>query len=108
MIERRQYLMVQLKRSGGGTRYLSITEVAARCGVHPDLIERFVYLGLIDPIDGEEEYLRFPLEVVPLVHKIIRLRNHLGINYAGIGLVLELMNRIEKLESQLQELIAAK
>lgn len=108
MIERRQYLMVQLKRPGWATRYLSITEVAARCGVHPELIERFVYLGLIDPVGGDEDCLWFPLEVVPLVRKIIRLRNHLGINYAGIGLVLELMNRIEKLESQLQELRAAK
>ena len=81
---------------------------AARCGVHPDLIERFVYLGLIDPVGGDEDRLLFPLEVVPLVRKIIRLRNHLGINYVGIGLVLELMNRIEKLESKLQELKAAK
>ena len=108
MIERRQYLMVQLKRPGGEARYLSTTEVAARCGVHPELIERFVYLGLIDPIGGDADCLWFPLEAVPLVRKIIRLRNHLGINYAGIGLVLELMSRIEQLESQLQELMAAK
>ncbi len=108
MIERRQYLMVQLKRTVGSSSHLSITEVAARCGVHPDLIERFVYLGLIDPVGGDEDRLLFPLEVVPLVRKIIRLRNHLGINYVGIGLVLELMNRIEKLESKLQELKAAK
>lgn len=108
MIERRQYLMVQRKRTVGGPSQLSITEVAARCGVHPDLIERFVYLGLIDPVGGDEDRLLFPIEVVPLVRKIIRLRNHLGINYVGIGLVLELMNRIEKLESKLQELKAAK
>jgi DNA-binding transcriptional MerR regulator len=41
---------------------------------------------------------------VPLVRKIIRLRRDLGLNYAGIGVVLELMERIESLEAKIREL----
>ena len=106
MVESRQYLMVRL-RTSGFSPYVSLNEVASRCGVHPELIERFVYIGLIDPsgrdTNGE---LLFRIEVVPLIRKIIRLRNHLGINYAGIGLVLELMTRIEELENRLEELLS--
>lgn len=108
MVERRNYLMVRFKRTSGYSPYLSTTEVSSRCGVHPELIERFVYLGLIDPCGREEGELLFRREVVPLIRKIMRLRNHLGINYAGIGLVLELMRRIEELENRVDELMAEK
>lgn len=35
----------------------------------------------------------FGPEVAPLVGKIIRLRNDLGVNYTGIGVVLDLLTR---------------
>ncbi|MDY0039169.1 MAG: chaperone modulator CbpM [Desulforhabdus sp.] len=106
MVEQRQYLMVRLKRSAGFSPYVSMSEVASRCGVHPDLIDRFIYLGLIDPIGREEDEFIFRSEVIPLVRKIIRLRNSLGINYAGIGLVLELLKRVEELERRIEQLRA--
>ncbi len=105
MVEKRQYLTVRFRRTAGFSTYLTTTEVASHCGIHPELIERFVNLGLIDPSGQTEGEFMFRFEVVPLVRKIIRLRNHLGINYAGIGLVLELMTRIEELENRLQRLM---
>ena len=105
MAERRQYLMVRVTKSTGSAPYLTMSEVASRCGVHPELIERFVRFGLIDPVGRNiREEMLFQVDVVPLVRKIMRLRNHLGINYAGIGVVLELMARIESLERELREL----
>jgi hypothetical protein len=41
---------------------------------------------------------------VPLIAKIIRLRNELGINYSGVGVVLELLERINTLENRIREL----
>ena len=43
-------------------------------------------------------------EAAFLVRKIIRLRNELGINYSGVGVVLELLSRIEILEARIREL----
>ena len=43
-----------------GWRPLRQEEVAARCGLHPLLVERFVALGLIDPVEGEST--QFPPE----------------------------------------------
>ncbi|MBW1974013.1 MAG: MerR family transcriptional regulator [Deltaproteobacteria bacterium] len=88
------------------TKYLRCEQVASICGVHPELIERFVKLGLIDPTDRDpvNESWLFPPEVVPIVKRIIRLRRDLGINYAGIGVVLELLNRLEELERRISVL----
>lgn len=77
---------------------MSITEAARRCDIHPDLIDRFVRLGLFEPPAWNErksEWI-FDPDIVPLVRKILRLRNDLGINYACIGVVLDLLSRIER------------
>jgi len=74
--------------------------------VHPGLIDRFVRLGLVDPVDlnDEPEQWRFDRNVVPKIKKIIRLRNELGINYSGIGVILDLLERIDFLETRLRDL----
>ena len=100
-----KYLLVQWKGFSRTSPYLTATEVAFRCGVHPELIDRFVHLGLIDLADrtANDEPL-FQPDVIRVVRKILRLRNQLGVNYAGIGVVLELMERIEAMEAQIREL----
>jgi DNA-binding transcriptional MerR regulator len=81
-----------------------MSQIADLCNIHPDVIDRFVQLGLVDPAgrdENSEEWI-FQREVIPLVRKIIRLRNELGINYAGIGVVLDLLSRIEQLEAHIR------
>ncbi|MBW1980042.1 MAG: hypothetical protein JRJ12_02370 [Deltaproteobacteria bacterium] len=68
--------------------------------MHPDMIRVFIRWGLLEPAVEEPEQL-FPDTLVPRIWKIIRLRRDLGINLAGIGLVLDLLDRIEELEREL-------
>ncbi len=100
-----KYLLVQVTETTGSSPFLTISQVAGRCGVHPDLIDRFVRLGLIDTADftAKGEAL-FDDCVVSTVRKILRLRNQLGVNYVGIGVIFELMARIEALEAQIRDL----
>jgi DNA-binding transcriptional MerR regulator len=85
---------------------VDLQALSSRCGVHPDLIGRFVDLGLLDPlelnIDRRQWY--FAEDALQMVRKIIRMRNQLGINYTGIGVVLDLLERIDRLEARIQEL----
>lgn len=101
----RKYFLVRVHGASGFSPYLTLSEVAYRCGLHPELIERLVGFGLIDYAerDGHGEIL-FHADVVPLLRRIVRLRNHLGVNYAGIGVILDLMARIESLEDHIREL----
>lgn len=83
------------------TALLSLHEVAARSRLHPTLLHRFVTLGLIDPAEGSTDLFR--PEVILRLQQIIRLRQDLGVNYNAAGLVLDLLERIEKLEAELRQ-----
>jgi DNA-binding transcriptional MerR regulator len=91
-------LMVQW---GQRLETLSTDEVAARCGLHPTLVERLVALGLIEPLDGRTD--RFPPDVTLRLQRALRLRRDLGLSYNGAALVLELLDRIEDLERRLEQ-----
>lgn len=84
-----------------GWRPLSLEDVAARCGLHPLLVERFVAIGLITPLEGESN--RFAPEVTLRLQRALRLRDDLGLNYNGAALVLELLDRMEALERRLEQ-----
>jgi chaperone modulatory protein CbpM len=80
---------------------LSLEEVAARCSLHPLLVEQLVTLGLIDPLEGESN--QFPPAATLRLQRALRLRRDLGLSYNGAALVLELLDRIEALERRLEQ-----
>lgn len=80
---------------------LSTEEVAARCGLHPALVERLVALGLIEPMEDKSN--RFPPDVTLRLQRAMRLRRDLGLSYNGAALVLELLDRIDDLERRLEQ-----
>ncbi len=71
---------------------------ATRCGLHPDMV-RLVALGLLACRQDARGDLRFEPSALVTVGRIQRLRTGLGLNYAAIGLVLDLLDHIEELES---------
>jgi chaperone modulatory protein CbpM len=72
---------------------------ATRCGLHPDMVRRLVALGLLACQQDARGDLWFEPSALVTVARIQRLRTGLGLNYAAIGLVLDLLDRIEELES---------
>jgi DNA-binding transcriptional MerR regulator len=93
-------MVVVAHRSDRGL--LSLEDVARRCGVHPQLINRFVALSLIEARRDESGRLWFGAHAPAAVARAQRLHAGLGLNYAGIGLVLDLLDRIEQLEAELR------
>jgi hypothetical protein len=79
---------------------LTLEEVAGRCGLHPEFVQRLVVLGLIDPEDGCTDL--FCPEVTFRVERLLRLRRDLGVNYSAAALVLDLLERIDFLEGRLR------
>ena len=79
---------------------LTLNEVSRLVDLHPEMVLRFVDLGLVDPEVGEPEWL-FQERAVPRIWKIRRLHRDLGINWAGIGVVLDLLDRIDDLEREI-------
>ncbi|NUP39696.1 MAG: MerR family transcriptional regulator [Streptomyces sp.] len=81
---------------------LSLDTVARRSGLHPDLIRRFVALGLVDAERDAAKHLVFDPTAPGVLARIQRLRSGLCLNYASIGLVLDLLDRISLLEAALR------
>jgi hypothetical protein len=67
--------------------------LAREAGLHPDLVRRFVRLGLLDPPP-------FSRDAAARLARAGRLRRDLGLNYAGAVLACELLSRIQELESR--------
>jgi len=82
---------------------LSLDDLIRLTHVHPDLIGRFQDWGLIEPMQTEPD-LCFSEKAVPRIRRILRLRKDLGINWAGIGVVMDLLDRIDSLEQEIVRL----
>ncbi len=72
---------------------LTLDVVAAHAGLHPALVERFVELGLIEPVEWRGATLLFDASAVPRLRTIGRLRETLGINVAGVAVIMDLLDR---------------
>lgn len=78
---------------------LSVDDFAGRCRVHPEQVRRYVALGLLPATrDAGGRTWLDPREAAT-VGRIERLRAGLSLNYAAIGLVLDLLDRIQTLEA---------
>ncbi|MFF4486063.1 chaperone modulator CbpM [Streptomyces sp. NPDC001544] len=90
-----QYAIVPVPR-------LSLHTVARLSGVHPDLVRRFVALGLVEAGRDASGGLVFEPTAPAALARVQRLRTGLCLNYASIGLVLDLLDRISLLEAALR------
>ena len=76
-------------------------EFARRCGLHPELVRRFWALGLIAAARHVDGSLWYSPAQVPAVARLQRLHAALPLNYAALGLVCDLLDRITDLETAL-------
>jgi chaperone modulatory protein CbpM len=83
-------------------RRLSLETVASRCGLHPDLVRRFVALGLVEAGRDASGRLWFGEGAPVVLARVQRLHQGLALNYASVGLVLDLLDRITELETALR------
>jgi hypothetical protein len=88
---------------GANGRALWALEVLAReAGLHPELVRRFVALGLLEPASKTASTQLFWRDAAARLARASRLRRDLGLNYAGAVLACELLERIDALEARLR------
>jgi chaperone modulatory protein CbpM len=81
---------------------LTLEGFARRAGVHPELVRRFLALGLVEAVRDDAGQLWLDPAELGTVARVQRLRLGLNLNYASIGLVLDLLDRIDALEAALR------
>jgi len=81
---------------------LAHEEFARRCGLHPEMVRRLVALGMVPAVRDDGGALWFAPAQVAAVARLQRLRATLPLNYAALGLVVDLLDRITELETALR------
>ena len=81
---------------------LDLDHFAAAAGMHPDLVRKFVTLGILDATADAAGCLWFAPGQLAAAARIQRLRAGFALNYAAIGLVADLLDRIAALQTALR------
>jgi DNA-binding transcriptional MerR regulator len=84
-----------------GSQELTLNELALHAGMHPAFVERLVEFGLLAPIEREGAK-SFDPSAVSRLRTIGRLRDHLGVNLAGISVILDLVDKLCALQRENQ------
>lgn len=87
------------KRGGDPQANLvTLHELACLAGTSIRVIERLVRFDVIEPARTEPECF-FAVDILPRVARVLRIRENLGVSWSSMGLVLDLLERIEILDS---------
>ncbi len=83
---------------------LTLGELSRACTVHAEWIIELVDEGILEPVGSDIAHWRFSGACLHRAHTTLRLQRDLGINLAGAALVLDLVEEVESLRSQLHAL----
>ncbi|MBF7083806.1 hypothetical protein IT084_12570 [Desulfallas sp. Bu1-1] len=67
--------------------------------IHPDLVQQLEEFGIVEIRRG-----LIPASQAARVQKVLRLRRSLGVNLPGAAIILELLERIEQLQDEIERL----
>lgn len=100
--EKRVNVRIREYRDRFGER-LTLEQVAVLTGTNQRQVDRMLSFELIKPLEDVDEEI-FDVNVIGKVRKLLRLHHDLGVSWASMGLVLDLLDRIDELENHLSKL----
>lgn len=83
-----------------------ISAVAETYQIHPQTLRLYERLGLLQPSRSEGNTRLFTNEDLDRLEVILTLTRELGVNLAGVEVILNMREKMEKLQLQVDEMIA--
>lgn len=81
-----------------------VISVAARLvEMHPQTLRYYERAGLLKPIRSSGKIRLYSRREIERLRKIARLTNELGVNLAGVEIIIDLTERLEKLQEQIKQ-----
>jgi chaperone modulatory protein CbpM len=78
--------------------HLSFEQLAAAVGLSTADLGRLVHVGLIEPdVPGTRE---FTASTAARLRRMLRLHRDLGVNLTGAAIIVDLLERVERLEAR--------
>src|SRR5437764_7428453 len=82
-----------------------VISVAARLvGVHEQTLRYYERAGLVEPARSKGRIRLYSLHDLERVRQIRRLTDDMGVNLAGVEVIMRLTDRIRELEQRIEEL----
>jgi DNA-binding transcriptional MerR regulator len=82
--------------------WLSREELAAGAGISPAKLARLVRLGLVEPVAPEPR--EFTAATLARLRRILRLHDDLEVDLVGAAIIEDLLERLERMETELTRL----
>ena len=87
--------------------FFAIGVVAAELRVHPQTLRHYERLGLVKPRRSKGNVRLYSQADLERMEQIQRLVNDLGVNLAGVEVILNLTERMERLQQEMDEKLDA-
>jgi MerR family transcriptional regulator/heat shock protein HspR len=84
----------------------TISVVARLVALHPQTLRNYEECGLVVPHRSPGNFRLYTERDVQRLHKIVRLTTDLGVNLAGVEVILNLTERLEMLQTEFDALQA--
>jgi MerR family transcriptional regulator/heat shock protein HspR len=81
-----------------------ISVVAKALNIHPQTLRQYEREGLISPSRTSGKMRLYSQRDIDRINMILRLTRDLGVNLAGVDIILQLKDQIDKFESEIEDL----
>jgi len=83
-------------------RYLLISRVAERFNIHPQTLRLYEREGLIKPARSAGNTRLYDQKTLERLETILTLTREMGVNLAGVEVILNMRDQLEELKQELQ------
>ena len=87
-----------------GRRYVMISAVAERYDIHPQTLRLYEREGLLEPVRSAGNTRLYDRRALSRLESILTLTRDMGVNLAGVEVILNLQDQIAELEQEIEEL----
>jgi|SRR5688572_25344346 len=91
------------KRAERGKAYYMISAVSEKYGIHPQTLRLYEREGLLTPSRTEGNTRLYSEEDLEQLQTILTLTRDLGVNLAGVEIILNMRRKIEQMQGEVNE-----
>jgi len=92
------------RRSSASELHHYVISVAARiCGVHPQTLRHYERIGLVNPARTSGNIRLYSDEDIQHLQQVQRLIDELGVNLAGVEVIMNMTDRMERQQREFEE-----
>src|SRR6188768_3889762 len=91
------------KRAERGKAYFMISAVAQKYNIHPQTLRLYEREGLLKPSRTEGNTRLYSEEDLEQLETILSLTRDLGVNLAGVEIILNMRTKIERMQAEVNE-----